>query len=181
MPRLVPIKKRTQEVKLEHAPEHQQQPGRVPVRERLGRRDSITSIDSAITIQVNNSVKPNRKRRGNFNLKRLNTQNNGRTSVQHRLDKNFVNPAIVARNNFGVNAINSFMESAMKTFGGAEQDVNLAQNSNFMAALATRMMSTINQNKTGQTEQKYNMNVQKEISAIQVSRKRLDVTSSIFH
>lgn len=160
IPRLVPIKSRT----------NQQQ--RVSVHERLGRRDSITSVDSAITIQVNNGVQSHRKQPNNLKRLNNNNQNNGRISVQHRLNKNFVNPAIVARNNFSVNAINSFMESAMKTFGGADPDESIVQNGNFMAALASRMMTTINKNKTEPGEHKYNMNVQKEISAIQVRERQ---------
>lgn len=157
MPRLVPIKSR---------PQQQQQQQRVSVHERLGRRDSVTSTGTdtdSIIVNVKNTVHKNRNRQ--FQLKRLNNHNNGRIGVQHRLQKDFVNPAIVARNNFSVNAINSFMESAMKTFGGGDDlGVNI-QNSDLLATLATRMFQ---QKKEESTEKKYNMNVQKEISAIQV-------------
>lgn len=64
------------------------------------------------------------------------------------------------------------MESAMKNFGGVEPDESFNQNGNLLAALATRMISTMNQNKVEKTEQKYNMTVQKEISAIQVRHAR---------
>lgn len=148
MPRLKPIEPRVQ---------HQQ---RISVHERLGPRDSITNIDSAITIKVNNGPRRNRYK----NLKRLNNQNDGRTSVQQRLNKNFVNPGIAARNNI----INSWkLEKAVNAISDDEQHPIVARD--FLTALTMRLMTT-NPHKVEQIESKYNMNVQKEISEIQVSR-----------
>lgn len=149
MPKLVPIK------------QQQSFKQRVSVHERLGQCNAIaTNRDDSGTMTF--KVQPYRNRNNNRNLKRLNNGNHGRIGVQHRLNKNFVNPAIVARNNFTVNAINSFMEGAMKTLGGFESEGN---DTNLISALATRMLTKIDQK--GEVE-KYNMTVQKEISAIQV-------------
>lgn len=145
---------------------------RVPVHERLGRRDSMSSdaADSIIVNVTNRRPNNNMMKRLNYNRNYNVGSINGRSNIQHRLNKNFVNPAIVARNNFSINAINSFMESAMKTFGGAQQDTGAVQNGNIMAALASRIMSSMADPKKTDTidEHKYDMQIQKEISSIQV-------------
>lgn len=132
---------------------------RQSVHERLGNRNSDDTDHESINTKT---LKPF-QRNFRYGNKRL---NNRRYSVQHRLNKNFVNPAIVARNNLSVNAINSFMESAVNNMSNK----STGGNCNLLNVLASKMIDAIGIEKDPKLgdEPKYNMNVQKEISCMQV-------------
>lgn len=151
LPKLVPIRKAT-------------------VHDRIGFQ-TAASIAGTGSESINSrnltTTRPYRKDR--YRVRRINDQQ----SVNYRLNKNFTNPAIVARNNFSLNAINSFMESAMKTLGQPNVDNHLSND--VLRAIATKILHTIDSpNRTDESvtsapvAPKYDIEVQKEISAIQV-------------
>lgn len=126
------------------------------VKDRIGFAPSVAgSVCESINTRSMQIFRKNRNRR----------RNNG---VNHRLNPNFVSQAIVARNNFSVNAINSFMSRAMKTLGDPDnEDIPKAA----LRALATRVLSITESPAANAIEPaapKYDMSVQKEICAIQV-------------
>lgn len=128
------------------------------VKTRIGTCKSVESINTK-------SLQIYRKR--NRNRGRNHSQSG---SINYRLKPDFVNPAIVARNNFSVNAINSFMSSAMKTLGDPSN--NLIPK-DALRALAKTILTETDASSSKQLsvkseEPKYDISVQKEICAIQV-------------
>lgn len=137
-----------------------------PVFQRLGNRNgNYSSMESL------RSHGSNYSRRSNYSVNR---SNNGirKNGVQHRLQKSFINPAVVARNTFCLNAINSFMDSAVKTLGNGDQmDVP----KEVLTVIASKLLSVIDSKSkeevatsSKENASKYDMKIQKEICALQV-------------
>lgn len=135
------------------------------IKERIGTAPAAAA--SEIQSINTRSLQVYRKRNRNRGCNRNQSQSN---SVNYRLKSKFVNPAVVARNNFSVNAINSFMSSAMKTLGNAKNDLMPKEALRALASkiLAETETSPNESNASKSNEKKYDLSIQKEICAIQV-------------
>lgn len=151
MPKLVSIKKSCVQTKLDDMRKLREEEQtnkdadsyKAPVHQRLG----------------NDTAGGKMRRQRNNNNNRFNHYNNGnRISVQHRLNKNFVNPAIVARDNILANSINTVMESAVRCMS---RDNRWTEN-------LFGKMGLLSEQGAAQPEKKYDMQVQREIHTLQV-------------
>lgn len=113
-------------------------PPKKPIHQRLGERGSI--CESIHTSQMK-LFRPNK-----FKAKH---------SVQQRLGKNYVNPAVKERNRIVLHAVNTYAASNNMLSSGDMQGLNA-----FTKAIEH----------AAPPKQKYNMDVQKEISYLQVSK-----------
>lgn len=114
------------------------------VKERLG------SSRSASNGQIENRVMPVQTLvRPNFKAK---------NSIQKRLGKNFVNPAVAERNRITVHALKSFASSAQKSLAAPDET-----NGKFLLDAFTSALEL------AAPDKKYDMRIQKEICEIQVS------------
>lgn len=135
------------------------------IKERIGTAPTV----GASKIESINTRSLQIYRNRNQNRSRNNKQSQS-NSINYRLKPNFVNPAVVARNNFSVNAINAFMSSAMKTLGNPTNDLMPKE---ALRALASKILADTetspNESSANKPiEPKYDLSVQKEICAIQV-------------
>lgn len=114
-----------------------------PIHRRLGERGSV--CESIHTSQMN-LLKPNFKAKN-------------RVSVQNRLGKNYVNPACVERNRIAIHALNTYARQS----SNKGDDSGKALLSAFANAIERETQPKQN------PDQKYDMQIQKEISSLQVS------------
>lgn len=155
MPKLVSIKTSFSQQKLDDMKGFREQRS-VNVNTQKQTKQSVHSRLGDIT--ENNGVGKVKRQRNNSN-NRFNKSNdyNG-SSVHHRLNTNFVNPAIVARNNIVANSINAVMQNAIKCMSEGNGWVN-----NMIGAMS------LPSNQAGDSSgKKYDMQVQREIHTIQV-------------
>lgn len=103
----------------------------------------------------------NRNRNQNYNRTNFNQFNNNR-SVQHRLDKNFVNPAVMAKRNIIANTINSMMDNTVRCManGNGLDDT--------IPTLFGALLSQFTNGPVNRAQAKYDMDVQREIHTMQV-------------
>lgn len=113
-----------------------------PIHERLGKRDSV--CESIHTSQLKLFRPMKFKAKG---------------SVQSRLGRNFVSPAVVERNRIAVHALNTYAKSAANNLMSTDD----VQGQIMINAFAQAIRSE------SAPPKKYDMQVQKEISYLQVS------------
>lgn len=117
-----------------------------PIHDRLGGRGSICESIHTSRMKL---LKPN------FKAKE-------RISVQQRLGKNYVNPANIERNRIAIHALNSYARNRNNVLTNNDDSGKALLNA-FARAIEREVAPQHN------PQQKYDMQVQKEISSLQVS------------
>lgn len=134
MPKLVPFEVKTMPQK--------------PIHQRLGKRDSV--CESIHTSQLK-LYRPTQ-----FKFK-------ARRSVQSRLGKNYVNPAVIERNRIAVHALNTYAKNAANNVIDDVQGQILIDAFKKSISVANAIQNV------SEPPKKYDMKIQKEISMLQVS------------
>lgn len=123
-------------------------PAKKPIHHRLGdRSDSV--CESIHTSRLNLASKEKFKAKN-------------RISVQNRLGKNWKNPAILERNRITMHTINEISRKSNNMFLNNDDDAGKILLGAFARAVER-------ETSTPKVTQKYNMQLQKEISSLQVS------------
>lgn len=117
-----------------------------PIHQRLGKRNSV--CESIHTSQMK-LYRP--------------TQFKARRSVQSRLGKNYVNPAVIERNRIAVHALNTYAKNA------SNKVIDDLQGQILIDAFKKSISVSNAIQNASEPPKKYDMKIQKEISMLQVS------------